>query len=187
MPTSRFLVENNGSNQDNIKLALSKAYHLCKDADLQRISLLFPAKGSFSHSDIATFLGAQATKIQLKGQTVDLGNNVRLEFKIPRNFSTYGNHDIVLAIYLTDKDMDIVDSVQNINSIVFLPWSEEEGKRWLSTWDPEVVGPSTWKTVKQQFPPLLVMKFYDWATVSTCQPGLAIPLIRAWQNKFFLT
>lgn len=45
MSISRFLIENNGSNQDNIKIALSKAYHLCKDAGLQRVSLLFPAKG----------------------------------------------------------------------------------------------------------------------------------------------
>ncbi|EOC1565820.1 hypothetical protein ACI1AR_001170 [Cronobacter dublinensis] len=48
--------------------------------------------------------------------------------------------------------MDIVDSVQNINSIVFLPWSEEEGKRWLSTWGPEIVGPSTWKILKPELP-----------------------------------
>lgn len=185
MPTSRFLVENNGSNQDNIKLALSKAYHLCKDADLQRISLLFPAKGSFSHSDIATFLGAQATKILLKGQTVDLGNNVRLEFKIPRNFSTYGNHDIVLAIYLTDKDMDIVDSVQNINSIVFLPWSEEEGKRWLSTWDPEVVGPSTWKTVKQQFPPAIGNEILRLGRCINMSTGLSHPSDKGMAKQIF--
>lgn len=152
MSISRFLIENNGSNQDNIKIALSKAYHLCKDAGLQRVSLLFPAKGTFSHSDIATFLGTQATKALIKGQTVDLGNKVRLEFNTPKNSPIYGNHDIVLATYLTDKDMDIVDSIQNINSIVFLPWSEEEGKRWLSTWEPEIVGPSTWKILKPELP-----------------------------------
>lgn len=62
MSISRFLIENNFSNQDNIKTALSKAYHLCKDVGLQLVFLLFPAKGTFSHSDIATFLGAQAKK-----------------------------------------------------------------------------------------------------------------------------
>ncbi|AVT59339.1 hypothetical protein OA04_28010 [Pectobacterium versatile] len=35
MSVPRFLIENNGSNQNNIKLAISKAYHLCKDAGLQ--------------------------------------------------------------------------------------------------------------------------------------------------------
>lgn len=59
MSVSRFLIKNNGSNQNNIKLAISIAYHLCKDAGLQRITLLFPAKGTFSHSDIAIFLGEQ--------------------------------------------------------------------------------------------------------------------------------
>ncbi|WNY81407.1 hypothetical protein NNQ28_13750 [Cronobacter dublinensis] len=88
----------------------------------------------------------------LKDQTVDLGNNVRLEFNIPKNSPLYGNHDNVLATYLIDKDMDIVDSVQYINSIVFLPWSEEEGKRWLSTWKPEIAGPFTWKILKPELP-----------------------------------
>lgn len=150
MSASRFLIENNGSNQNNIKLAISKAYHLCKDAGLQRITLLFPEKGMFSHSDIATFLGEQAVKTLLKGQNIDLGNNILLGFNIPKNFSVHGNHDIVLATYLTDKDMDIVDSARNVDSIVFLPWSEIEGKRWLSTWAPEIVGPSTWEVQKAQ-------------------------------------
>ena len=47
MPNLRFLIENIGSNQDNIKTAFSKAYHLCKDAGLQQITLVFPAKGMF--------------------------------------------------------------------------------------------------------------------------------------------
>ncbi len=38
MSVPRFLIENNGSNQNNIKLAISKAYHLCKDAGLQGCS-----------------------------------------------------------------------------------------------------------------------------------------------------
>ena len=46
--------------------------------------------------------------------------------------------------------MDIVHSVRNVNSIVFLPWSEIKGKRWLSTWEPERVGPSTWEVQKVQ-------------------------------------
>lgn len=88
----------------------------------------------------------------IKGHIINLGSHVRLEFNVPKNLPIYGNHDIVLATYLTDKDMDIIDSVQNSNSIVFLPWSEEEGKRWLSTWEPEIVGPSTWKILKPELP-----------------------------------
>ncbi|HID8271648.1 TPA: hypothetical protein ACXIH0_002022 [Serratia marcescens] len=72
MSISRFLIENNGSNQYNIKTSLSKAYHLCKDAGLQQVSLLFSAKGTLSHSDIATFLGTQATQALIKGQTIYL-------------------------------------------------------------------------------------------------------------------
>jgi hypothetical protein len=144
MSASRFLIENNGSNQDNIKLALSEAYHLCKEAGLKRITLVFPVKGNFGSSDIATFLGQQATKALSKGQSVDLGDGIHLELDIPKNISAYGNYEVVLAAYLTDKDMDTVDGIKNISNIVFLPWLEEDGKRWLSTWNPKIVGTSSW-------------------------------------------
>ncbi|WP_211025126.1 hypothetical protein, partial [Pectobacterium versatile] len=63
----------------------------CRVAGLQRITLLFPAKGTFSHSDIATFLGKQAVKVLLKDQKIDLGNNIQLDFNIPKNFSVHVN------------------------------------------------------------------------------------------------
>lgn len=185
MSASRFLIENNGSNQDNIKLAISKAYHLCKDAGLQRITLLFPAKGTFSHSDIATFLGTQATKTLVKGQTVDLGNNIHLVFNIPKNFSVYGNHDVVLAAYLTNKDMNIVDGVQKINSIVFLPWLEDDGKRWMSTWNPEIVGPSTWKVPKLQLSPFIGNEILQLGRCINMSTGLSHPSDKDMAKRIF--
>ncbi|MFY2450878.1 hypothetical protein ACM90X_09770 [Enterobacter hormaechei] len=185
MSVSRFLIENNGSNQNNIKLAISKTYHLCKDAGLQRITLLFPAKRTFSHSDIATFLGEQAAKALLKDQKVDLGNNILLDFNIPKNFSVHGKHDIVLATYLTDKDMDIVDSARNVNSIVFLPWSEVEGKRWLSTWAPEIVGPSTWKVQKAQLLPPVGDEILRLGRCINMSTGLSHPSDKDMAKRIF--
>jgi len=185
MSISRFLIQNNGSNQKNIKLAISKTYHLCKDAGLQRITLLFPAKGTFSHSDIATFLGEQAAKALLKDQKVDLGNNILLDFNIPKNFSVHGNHDIVLATYLTDKDMDIVDSARNVDSIVFLPWSEVEGKRWLSTWAPEIVGPSTWEVQKAQILPSVGDEILRLGRCINMPTGLSHPSDKDMAKRIF--
>lgn len=185
MSVSRFLIENNGSNQNNIKLATSKTYHLCKDAGLQRITLLFPAKGTFSHSDIAAFLGEQAVKALLKDQKVDLGNNILLDFNIPKNFSVHGNHDIVLATYLTDKDMDIVDSARNVDSIVFLPWSEVEGKRWLSTWAPEIVGPSTWEVQKAQILPSVGDEILRLGSCINMSTGLSHPSDKDMAKQIF--
>ncbi|ART63904.1 hypothetical protein [Kushneria marisflavi] len=114
-------------------MALDEAYHLCKEAGLKRIVLLFLVKGSFGSSDIAIFLGPQVTKALSKGEAVDLDDGIRLEFNIPKNISKYENYQVVLAAYLTDKDIDIVDSIGNVSTIVFLPWLEVDGKRWLST------------------------------------------------------
>ncbi|EPC0891796.1 hypothetical protein ACRV3R_001081 [Citrobacter freundii] len=185
MPNLRFLIENIGSNQDNIKAAFSKAYHLCKDAGLQQITLVFPAKGMFLHSDIATFLGAQTAKALGKGQTVGLGDNIRLDFKIPKSFLPYDNYDVILATYLLSKDMDIVDSAQNINSIVFLPRSEEEGKRWLSTWDPEIVGQSHWKVQKPQLPTYVGDEILRLGRCISMATGLSHPCDKDMAKRIF--
>lgn len=152
MSVSRFLVENNGSNPDSIKLAFSEAYSQCKSAGLSNITLVFPTKGSFKNSDIAEFVGDNAAKALFKGLSVNLGDGIQLRFDIPKNINSFSNYDIVLATYLTDKDMDIVDGIKNVNSIVFLPWLEKDGKRWLSTWSPKTVGSSSWTTPSESLP-----------------------------------
>ncbi len=152
MSVSRFIVENNGSNPDAIKLAFSQAYSQCKSAGLSKITLVFPTKGAFKTSDIANFVGDAAAKALFKGLSVNLGDGIQLTFDIPKNINSFSNHDVVLATYLTDKDMDIVDSINNVNSIVFLPWLEKDGKRWLSTWNPQTVGTSSWVTSSESLP-----------------------------------
>lgn len=152
MSVSRLLVENNGSNQESIKLALGEAFSICRIEDLTRITLVYPSKGSFKNSDIANFLGNQATTILSKGKLVDLSNGVWLELETPKNISPYGKYEVVVAAYLTGKDMDVVDEIRSANTIIYLPWIEDEGKRWLSTWSPETIGPTSWKVSRASLP-----------------------------------
>uniref|UniRef100_UPI0019F2BEE6 DUF1889 family protein n=1 Tax=Pseudomonas sp. TaxID=306 RepID=UPI0019F2BEE6 len=81
-----------------------------------------------------------------------LGEGIRLELEIPKNISTYEKYDVVIAAYLTSRDMDIVDGIRSVNSIIYLPWLEEDGKRWLSTWSPKTVGSSSWVVSKPLLP-----------------------------------
>lgn len=185
MSASRFLIENNGSNQENIKRALSEAYYLCEEKGFKRITLVFPVKSNFGSSDIATFLGQQATKALSKGQAVDLGDGIYLEFDIPKNISAYGNYEVVLAAYLTDKDMDIVDGIGNISSIVFLPWLEGDGKRWLSTWNPKIVGPSSWVISQPSLPTPIQEEILRLGRCINMSTGLSHPSDKHMAKEIF--
>ena len=185
MSASRYLIENNGSSQANVELALREAYRLCKETGLKRITLVFPVKSNFGSSDIATFLGQQATNVLCKGQTVNLGNGVLLEFKIPKNISVNRNYDVVLAAYLTDGDMDLVDSIRNIGSTVFLPWLEDDGKRWLSTWNPKILGTSSWVVSHPSLPTPIQEEILRLGRCINMSTGLSHPSDKEMAKRAF--
>ncbi|MFW1430280.1 DUF1889 family protein [Vibrio parahaemolyticus] len=152
MSVSRFLVENHGSNLESIKLAIAQAFQTCQLNGLSNITLVYPTKGSFPSSDIAGFLGDSASKALKNGSSVILGDGVSLTLEIPKNIKSFGSYDVLLSAYLTDKEMDVVDGVNNVNSIVFLPWNEADGKCWLATWNPQVVGKQSWNVPASSLP-----------------------------------
>lgn len=81
--------------------------------------------------------------------------------------------------------MDIVDGVHYVNSIVCLPWNEDEGKRWLSTWSPQVVGKQSWNASTGSLPQSVqevVLKLGRCINMST---GLAHPSDKEMAKKLF--
>ncbi|TOH26995.1 hypothetical protein CGI85_22025 [Vibrio parahaemolyticus] len=81
--------------------------------------------------------------------------------------------------------MDVIDGVNSVNSIVFLPWNEEDGKRWLSTWNPQVVGPQSWNPATNSLPQLVqdaVLKLGRCINMST---GLAHPSDKEMAKRLF--
>ena len=144
------MIENDGPNTGNINRALSKAHELCKKLGLKRITLMYSTKKGFQDSVIADFIGKPEVKALASGQSIELADNIRLEFDMPRNTFSNSKYDVVFAVYLGNEDIDRIDSIKNVKSIVFLPWLEDIGKRWFATWHPEIVGPSTWCVTESQ-------------------------------------
>lgn len=185
MSVSRLLIENHGSNPDSIQLAFVQAYQQCKSAGLSNVTLVFPTKGSFTSSDIAEFLGEKAAKSLAKGLSINLDDCIQLNFEIPRNIKSFGNYDVLLAAYLTDKEMDMIDGVRNVDTILYLPWNESYGKRWLSTWHPQIVGTSAWTASSESLPKIaqdVVLKLGSCINMST---GLTHPSDKDMAKKLF--
>jgi hypothetical protein len=45
-----------------------------------------------------------------------------------------------------------IDEAPNGNAILYIPWNETEGQEWQATWQPETIGPSTWKAAAAALP-----------------------------------
>ena len=150
--TPRYLIENHGPDSDAIKTAFAGAFEVCVQNGITSITLLVPAKGAFPTTVVGTFLGANVTKALCKGETVKITENLSMDLESPKTFSPFKSYGMVIGVYLSPKDQNILDSASSAKAIVLLPWTEEDGKTWLSTWNPTVLGKSTWQVQQAAFP-----------------------------------
>lgn len=144
MNIQRFLIENHGPNVDAFKMALAEAIKFSHSNGIGQITLIVPAKGGFPDTVIGEFFGDQTSKLLCKGGVVDLGYGVSMNLEIPRSLSSHKKVGVVLATYLSEKDMSIIDALRTAQAVVYLPWHEDDGKKWLACWDPAIWGNSSW-------------------------------------------
>ena len=139
----RFIVENHGASSAGVHTALVGALDLCAQFGAKQITLVMPTKGNFDGTVISEVLGKEVTKALQKSRPVNI-EGVALCLESPQTLRNKMSSGVVLAAHISIKDMEIVDATHSANAILFLPWIEEEGKQWLSTWMPKVIGPNTW-------------------------------------------
>ena len=150
--TPRYMIENHGPDHEAIKTAFAGAFQVCAQNGITNITLLVPAKGAFPNTVVGTFLGDSVTKALCKGESVRITADLTMNLESPKTISPYGSYGMVVGVYLSQKDQNVLDSLSNVKAIVLLPWTEEEGKTWLSTWNATVLGKSTWQVQQTAFP-----------------------------------
>jgi hypothetical protein len=141
----RYIIQSHGPDLDAIKLAFKSAFQICTMESISEITLLVPAKGSFPNTVVGRFLGENVSKALCKGMKVKITDSVYLTLESPKTFNPYGSCGMLIGVHLSRKDQDLMDSVISAKAIVLLPWTEEEGKAWMSTWSPSVIGVSFWQ------------------------------------------
>jgi hypothetical protein len=59
---------------------------------------------------------------------------------------------MIVGVYLSLESLFKLESEVSAKAIIFLPWMEDEGKRWLSTWDATILGANTWQVQQTSLP-----------------------------------
>lgn len=129
--TDRFLFKSVGPDDGAFCEALKLAYEMSKQNSTP-IHLVFPLKNTFKDSNIAKILNQLDSKFStklLKGETV-----ANMDLLLPSNIGFNNSKGIILAVYCTTKDLNLIDSNSSADSIIFVSWSEDEAEIWESTW-----------------------------------------------------
>ena len=189
MTIPRFLIENHGPIDDNFKIAFSESINFAKSNNINQITLIVPAKNSFPDTIMGRFfdsLKRTNTKILCKGESIALGNGISINLKIPSELrNPCEEFGVVLATYLLDDQMLTVDTLKSTKAIVYLPWLEEDGKKWLACWQPTIWGNSTWVINPITFSPAVEDGLNRLNSIINVSTGLTHPSDKNKANEMF--
>lgn len=133
----RYVVER---SPDQVRLAFKIVLERCKADNIASVTLVVPRKGVFDRTIVAEFLGSNVVKALVKGQAVLIAKGVQMNLESAQTFRGSGSDGLLIGAHISDKDMNKLDDSIGAQSIVYLPWNDEEGKAWQATWGAQIVG-----------------------------------------------
>ena len=135
---NRYLIPSYGDNAENTKKGVSTLIQLC-DSNSANGLILIPVKKGFK----TTMLDQVFTKEQLsildKNGVLKTpkGNNIEL-----CSMNTYKNHNrnsVVLALWASKHIIEMVENEIYCNTIVVVPWVEEDTVLWIKNTNPTII------------------------------------------------
>ena len=184
--TPRFLIENHGPDREAIKTTFAGAFQVCAQNGISEITLLVPAKGAFPNTVVGMFLGDRVTKALCKRQTVKITGDLNMNLESLKTFSPDKSYGMVIGVYLSQKDQNALDSINSAKAIVLLPWTEEEGKAWMSTWNPSILGKSTWQAPQRKLAPDVETALLKLTHLINLSTGLSHPSDKESAKRTFV-
>lgn len=170
----RYVIESHGPDAEAIKTAFQGAFQICVQNGISEITLLVPSKGSFPSTVVGTFLGASASKALCEGQRIKITDNLLMNLESSKTFETYRSYGMLVGLYLSQKDINVLDSA-SAKAIVLLPWTADEGKSWISTWNPTVLGENTWQVSQATLDPAVEGELLSLTNSINLMTGLSHP------------
>ena len=141
----RIYLPNMGPNTDSIPIALALGIRECNRHHSAILTLVTPLKDNLDSIIIGEFLGEAVSKRLIKGEEVPLTGDVEGISLKHESMATVQRHqtpDVVLAFYLSSKHISALDGL-NLKSLIYVPWLDDDGKKWASKWNAETHGKET--------------------------------------------
>ena len=147
---SRYLIENQGPDAEVVRITFKEVIAVCQRDDINEIHLLVPVKRNFPDTVVGEFLGRKVSKDLCDGKLVKITDGIGMKLSSIKTFALYRSYGMVIGVHLSNRDQDVLDSVMSTQAILLLPDTEKEGKRWIATWHPTILGKSTWHVDRDQ-------------------------------------
>lgn len=136
----RYILKSEYVDYDSHELAVLLTDLLCDQKSVSA-TILVPTKKNFKNVTLRKIFTDKAMRDLSNGKEVKLpcDQPVRVEAEktINPNFET----GIVLAMYVNEKMLAILDRCIGAKAVVVVPWAANEVKAWVENWAPIEVDP----------------------------------------------
>jgi hypothetical protein len=126
----------------------------CRTNQKNKAILAVPSKGALG-GVIENVLSRGIVNRLALNKEVFLQDNIRLEV-ITENQDIYGLDTPILAVFPTKKLLDKIDSVSGSQHVLVIPWSIDEIRYWIDTWNVSALGEEIAGGKKTELTPLVI-------------------------------
>lgn len=161
----RFVIEISGNDHRKAaEIMLIESLRICKQMGLEQITFLVPAKESFPTTVAGTAIDgltkSGTVKALCAGKALSI-NGINLRLESLKTFNEYMDYQLLVGIYLREESLDTFDSPARVAALMYLPWTEKEGRLWLSAWEATVIGQEKWQPEPLQLDESVVASLED--------------------------
>jgi len=140
--TERLLIPISAHDSQAWTEALQAAYSLSRKpaTAADDIVLVVPSRPQMKSMTIANHLGAASSKTLARGDVLPIASGVTLRAEGQAQLRIGAAKVILIAYYATDKDLEVLDGLANVQAIVAVPAHASSADEWMKRWTPVVVG-----------------------------------------------
>jgi len=128
----RVLIPAYGPQEQPLRVAFRVISNLVKSRpEIRDVVLLFYAKVNFEGRMVAKFIGSSKEKALLAGQAVPFVERATVRLATLRTIEKSVPPDAVVLFYASYKLLDKVEAIDDLQTLVVVPWTIERIENWV--------------------------------------------------------
>ncbi len=140
MSKRRFLIKGTGTDKQAMNQALAKGIHSLNEID--DLVIVVPTFTNINHTifaDLLLAINPEMKKSLFKDRMLVLPERKKIQLCSSTTVKDFRRSQGFLVLSCNAKTIDEIETFDNCELIVALPWNEDEYQQWVSKFNPQII------------------------------------------------
>ena len=129
-----FYTKSEGPNEQSLLDALKWLDEICNKNNYEKAFLAVNSASNLG-GVIEEIIGRDVVSLLKKGGNVTLNGKTKITLVTERKLIFDAEDSPILAVYASKNFLDKLDGIDNISEILLVPWTLDEARSWIKTWN----------------------------------------------------